>query len=686
MKKSAVIALALICLVALVEDLRGQAAKLPPRHKQWLEEEVVYIITPLEREVFQKLTTDRERDLFIEAFWKQRDHVPGTQENEFKTEHFRRITHANKYYGRTGPKPGWKTDRGRIYIILGEPMDIQRFDGKTQTYPAEIWFYQGKTDLGLPAAFNVVFFQQGGVGEYRLYSPTRDGPQALLTSYQGDPIDYYKAYENLREFEPELANVSLSLIPGEDSVAFGRPSLASDLLIQRIETTPTRLVEEKYAQKFLEYKDIVEVEYTANYIDCDSLVKVIKDPTGVYFVHFIIEPQRLSVNSYGNKYYTTLKVNGSVNNLEGRNIFQFERTMNLEFDEEKMKSISRQPMDIHDMFPLIPGIYKVSILVKNEASKEFTSLERTVQIPGPETALQMTSLILGHKINPLDPGQKRTKPFVIGTWQVYAQPSRLFLKKDSLALAFQVHGLSPEVRSRMEARYVISREGETVRSFSRKLSDYRELPNILEEFSLSDFSPAHYSIRVALVVDGREVLSESDEFGVTHLEFMPRPWVYTKVFPDSTDPVYAYMIGTQLFNNGRIDEARVELERAVREKPESADFAVNLAKIYMLQREFGRIEPLLLPFLNQEKPPAYELFYLQGKAYQGAGELAKAVEVFDKAVSHYGVNIYLLNSLGDCYFQLGKYREALVVWGKSLELDPNQPQVKKSVEALKEKK
>lgn len=123
---------------------------LPEQYRKWLEEEVVYIIVPIEREVFLKLENDRERDLFIEAFWKHRDTIQATPENEFKEEHYRRIKYANRFFGRGTPKPGWRTDRGRIYIILGAPNDIQRFEGKTMTYPSEVWFYQGKTNLGLP--------------------------------------------------------------------------------------------------------------------------------------------------------------------------------------------------------------------------------------------------------------------------------------------------------------------------------------------------------------------------------------------------------------------------------------------------------------------------------------------------------------------------------------------------------
>lgn len=658
---------------------------LPEKYRKWLEEEVVYIIVPLEREVFLKLKTDRERDLFIEAFWKQRDPTQATPENEFKEEHYRRINYANHFFGRGTPKPGWRTDRGRIYIILGAPNDIQRFEGKTMTYPSVIWFYQGKTNIGLPPGFHLVFFQEGGLGEYRLYSPLKDGPQALMTNIYGDPYDYLGAYQQLREFEPELAEVSLTLIPGEDSASFGRPSMVSDLLIQKVETIPAKQVKEKYAQKFLEYKDIVEVEYTANYIDNDSLVKVIKDHSGIYFVHYAIEPKRLSVDLYENKYYTILKLNGTVSNTEGKRIYQFEKDVSLEFDDEQIKDLSHRPFSIRDMFPLIPGNYKLSVLVKNEVSKEFTSLERDLIIPQDEEALQMTSLILGYNVKRRGTEQNKLWPFQIGSFQIYFQVNRVFLRRDTLVAAFQIHGLSPVLREKGEIKYTFFKRGEEFRSTTRKINEYSELPSLIEEFSLQEFPPDHYRIQVSLFVDGREILSDSEDFDITYLEVIARSWIYSKLLPDTGDPIYPYLIGTQLLNSGKITVARDYLEKAFQKKPESIDFAINLAKAYMNLAEYKKIESVLLPFLNQPQPAKYEVFFIMGKAYKNMGELNKAIDVFDKAVSHYGLNINLLNVLGECYFQFGNVEEALDVWEKSLELDPNQPQIKKNVKALKEK-
>lgn len=677
---------AVISLFVFQSGLKAKKDDLPERYKKWLDEEVVYIIHPLEKEVFLKLTTDRERDLFIEAFWKHRDPTPGTPENEFKNDHFRRINYANHFFGRGTPKAGWRTDRGRVYIILGEPNDIQRFEGKTMTYPSEVWFYQGKTHLGLPPGFHLVFFQEGGTGEYRLYSPLQDGPQALMTSYYGDPIDYWSAYEQLREFEPNLADVSLTLIPGEESAAFGRPSLSSDLLIQKVETTPVRQVEEKYARKFLEYKDIVEVEYSANYIDSDSLIKVLREPSGLYFVHYAIEPERLSVSQYENTFSTNLKLNGTVTDSEGKTIYQFERDISLRFDQEQMRNIATRPLSIRDMFPLIPGEYKLSILVKNEVSKEFTSLERDLVIPREEKGLQMTSLILGYTASKKKAGEQKLRPFQIGDDQIYLQSNRVFLRTDNLVLGFQIHGLSEALKEKGELRFTFFKVGEEFRSLTRKFYQYPDLPNILETFSLDEFLPAHYRVQASIFVDNQEVLFNSEEFDITHSEAIARPWIYQKLLPPTQDPIYSYLIGTQLFNSGQVNEAKDHLEEAFQQNPDSIDFALNLARVHMSLAEYKEVETVLIPFLNRLERPTYEMLFIMGKAYQNMGKLDKAIEVFDKAITHYGLNIHLLNSLGECYFQLGNAAEALAAWEKSLEINPNQPQIKKNVETLKEKR
>jgi GWxTD domain-containing protein len=662
----------------------GQKNHLPPLSKKWLEEDVVYIISRREKQVFQKLRTEREREIFTEAFWKQRDPTPGTPENEFRVEHYRRISYANRYFGRQSPLPGWKTDRGRITIILGEPNDVQKFDSGQETYPAEIWFYQGKTEAGLPPAFNIVFFKEHGSGEYKLYSPTRDGPQALLASYLGDFENVTAAFRKLKELEPALAQVSLSLIPGEESTNFGRPSLSSDLLIQQVESLPGKLIRDTYAEKFIRYKDIIDVEYSANYMDSDSLVKVLRASPGLYCVHYSVEPAKLSVSQYGNKYSTTLSLNGILRDPFGKVIHQFDKTLSLEFEEDEMDRIRLQPYAIYDVFPLIPGSYELSVLLKNEDSKAFTSLERNLAIPPEGTGTWLTPLILGYQAIKAETGANRFKPFRLGSSEILAQAGRVFLRSDRLILAFQVLGLPQDRQSEAEILFTFLRDSETVKSFARGIAQYSGFPNIIEPVAVSEFSPAHYRVRVSVRVGGEEIAASEDEFDVTLQEKMPRPWIYSTILPGLDDPVYPFLTGNQLYSSGKFEEARTHLEEAFRKRPDSPDFAFALARADMALLDYAKAEAHLLPFFNAANPPNHEFFLLLASACSKNGQWGKAVKILDQGISLHGVSTGFLNLLGECHLRLGNKEEARRAWAKSLELNPNQPEVRRAVIVLKQ--
>src|SRR5581483_11982639 len=144
-------------------------------YKKWLNEDVRYIITPEEEAVFKQLSNDEERDQFIEQFWLRRDPTPDTPENEFKEEHYRRIAYANEHFA--SGIPGWKTDRGRIYIIWGQPDQIEShptggtYDrpqeeggGETTTFPWEEWRYRYLEGVGQEVILD--FVDQCSCGEY----------------------------------------------------------------------------------------------------------------------------------------------------------------------------------------------------------------------------------------------------------------------------------------------------------------------------------------------------------------------------------------------------------------------------------------------------------------------------------------------------------------------------------------
>ena len=158
--------------------------RLPSEYRKWLEEEVVYIILERERDVFLSLETQDERARFVEAFWRRRDPEPATLVNEAKEEHYRRLAHANDVYARDTHRAGWRTDRGRYYIGLGAPREIQPFDS-AELVSLELWFYESDRSTGLPPFFYLLFFRRNNIGEYRLYHPAVDGPQALVMGHPG---------------------------------------------------------------------------------------------------------------------------------------------------------------------------------------------------------------------------------------------------------------------------------------------------------------------------------------------------------------------------------------------------------------------------------------------------------------------------------------------------------------------
>jgi GWxTD domain-containing protein len=676
---------ALLWAASLNAEQTGSRPQLSASHKAWLEEEVVYIITPTERSVFLKLQTDRERELFIEAFWKQRDPTPGTPENEFMTEHFRRIAYANRSLGRDTSRPGWKTDRGRIYIILGEPQDIERYEGRSSTYDTEVWFYQGKTELGLPPAFYVVFFKERGSGEYRLYSPIADGPQALMSGYIGD-VDPTAAYEKLREIEPNLAEVSLSLVPGEAGTVYGKPSMSSDLLIQSIASAPTRGIKSLYAQKFLAYKDIVEVEYTANYIDNASLFRVLKDPSGPYFVHYSVQPQRLSVNQRNDVFYTTLKVNGRVSATDGRLVYQFDKSVPLNLNAAQMDEASRVPFNYQDLFPLVGGDYTLSLLIKNEVSKEFTSVEAALRIPQPGPEVQLTQPLLGYKAVRLEPAARRMKAFRVGAYQVFCQPDRTFSQQESLAVAFQLHNLTGTVAAAAEVKLEFLKDGRPFRTIVKKPVQFGGLPDVLEEIPLADFPPAHYAVKVAVTYGGAELVSAVEEFDVSFADRLPRPWSFSRVLPDADDPAYSGIIGLQLFNLGRLAEAQTILEDVFARLPGSEDAAAALARVYLARAAASDAVRTLAPFMDPGRTPKYETYVLAAHALRQARQFGEAVAALKRAVGHYGINAALMNMMGECLVELGQVSEALAAFEKSLQLSPDQPSIRAKVDALRKRK
>lgn len=155
---------ALTCVCVAAQQSRRKSGDSPSRASQesytrWLDEDVVYIITPEEKRAFLMLKTNEERETFIEEFWRRRDLNLATSENEFRAEHYSRIAYANQNFG-FQDTPGWHTDRGRTYITLGKPDEVRK------SAAGEVWIYNVVPGRGNNV--RIEFVDRDGTGNLRV--------------------------------------------------------------------------------------------------------------------------------------------------------------------------------------------------------------------------------------------------------------------------------------------------------------------------------------------------------------------------------------------------------------------------------------------------------------------------------------------------------------------------------------
>ncbi|MCX8159845.1 MAG: GWxTD domain-containing protein [Candidatus Saccharicenans sp.] len=654
------------------------AASLPERYRKWLEEEVAYIITPKEREVFLKLQTDRERNIFIEAFWKQRDPNPNTPQNEFKEEHYRRFNYANQFLGRGTGKPGWKTDQGRIYIILGPPNNIETYENIMGVYPTQVWFYYGDPRYGLPAGFNIIFFKKEGTGEYILYSPSDHGPQALVADYMYNAKDARDAYQRLYQLSPNLAEQSLSLIPGE-RLEPGVINLASNRLLATIMSLPQRKVEDAYAEAWFRHKDMIEVEYSTNYIRSDFEVWTVRSQKDHYLVHYSVEPAKLSVSQDGQNYLVRFDLNGRVSDEKGRTIYQFDRSIPLNLTREELAEIGKRAVAFQDVFPLIPGNYTLDLLVRNPVSREFSSFSRKLVLPANTGQPEIGQVLLAY-------GQLEARdgsglvPYQVGDRQLLSRSLKSFSASDSLVVCVQLTGWNDELKKKASLRISLLAENQTVESKEKPLNEISPDGFVVESMPLTALKPGYYSLTADLLVNGQLRDSRRAELEVSPFGNLPVPILVSRVVLTEADELLA--TGIQQLNSGNIQAARERLERSHSLKPGPVA-ALALSETLFRSGEFQRVIELLKPY-DQPDAPA-ELISLLGRAFHSLNQPARAAVYYEQYLNRFGVNLEILNFLGSCYYQMGDKEKALALWEKSLGLKPDQEKLRELVNSLRKK-
>ena len=411
---------------------------------QWLNQDVVYIISPEEKAVFSKLTSTEEKESFIEQFWRRRDPDPSNAFNEFKTEHYRRIAYANERY-HSGGIPGWKSDRGRIYIGLGPPTSVDRYGagqtyyrdideggGTTAVYPMEKWYYNHVENIG--SGIEIEFVDKTMTGEYRMALRPEEKDALLymdgagLTLFERMGLDTragrIRAMDPMRSVGGEFDAVHKH---GEN------PFLRLDRFF-RLQQAP-RI-------QFKDLKAAVTTNITYDELPifaANSYTRLTAESFMVPITVFLpLNELAYEPPSVGAAPRATVHLYGSVKSMGGRIVSEFEETI---YDDQRVSATEvKGRKSFQKVLPLPPGIYKLDLIAKDLGSQKIGHLQQRLRLPVsvPE-GLSLSSLVLSDTMVPAK-GETLPSPFVtVLGWKVYPAQGRRFHAGDRLGVYFEVY-------------------------------------------------------------------------------------------------------------------------------------------------------------------------------------------------------------------------------------------------------
>ena len=424
------------------------------------------------------------------------------------------------------------------------------------------------------------------------------------------------------------------------------------------------------------------MSYSVHFMGNRNLVNVIQDPTGMFFVNYTIVPDSLSIDSFQDKYFTNLRLSLMVKDTQDRTIFQRERNVPIELREKELKSIGKKPFHLCDAFPLIPGSYKLNLLLENTVTKEFTSFEKDIDVPDP-AVLNMTLPILSRLVYRGMPRGEAVRAYQVGDVLIYPSLNNTFHIADTLYTFFQIFGLSFQQKEEGVLEFSFLRDEEPVKTVRKKVSEYENGRDFLVDFSLEDLSEGQYKLRISLSDQQENNLLQAERNFTVSMKPQPGSWYVAQTNPPPDDPFYNFARGNQLLNQREMSKALEELKKAHEGNPDSLDYALSYGRALLIAENFDGVVKALTPYAaaGAEK---FELFYYLGEAAKRIGEPEAAVGYYQKALNERGNMVEVLNSLGACFLEIGNRAEALRAWEKSLEINPNQSEIREAVRKIKQ--
>jgi GWxTD domain-containing protein len=388
--------------------------ELSSTYKKWLNEDVRWIITPEELSAFKQLSNDEERDAFIEQFWLRRDPTPDTPENEYKEEHYRRIAYANEHFA--AGIPGWRTDRGRIYIAWGPPDEIQSHPsggayerpmeeggGSTTTYPFEDWRYRYIEGIG--QEINLEFVDTCGCGDYHLTIDPNE--KDALLHVPGAGLTLYEQ-QGLSQKSQRMTGTGAPN-PGMGSSMQGNDTFSKMELLAKVNTPPK--------VKFKDLEEVVSHKINVNLMPFEVMTDFVKvtGDTVLVPVTLQIKNKDITFVSKDGIQRGTVNIFGRVSGLTGKVAQTFEDTVQVDVPNDLLEKTVEHSSLYWKAIPLRPGRYRFDVVVKDVNGDRVGTWSHGVLVPEfNEDKLASSSLILADHMEKVPSKNVGSGSFVIG--------------------------------------------------------------------------------------------------------------------------------------------------------------------------------------------------------------------------------------------------------------------------------
>jgi len=454
------------------EKPRNIKPELKKAYRDWLDKDVAYIITEEERKAFKKLETDDERERFIAEFWRRRDPDPDTDENEFREEYYERIAYANEHYA--SGIPGWKTDRGRIYITWGKPDEIESHPsggsynresyeggGSTSTYPFEKWFYRYLPGVG--SGVEIEFVDPTGSGEYRIARNPDEKDALLHVPGAGLTLAEEMGLSDKGDRISNLGGIGNPNYQREGDSPFNRLQLLADL------SRPPAI-------KFNDLASAVNTPVIEdNPLSFDVRVDFFRQSDERVITAFTIQTdnQNLVFQDSGGLQQAQLNIFGKITHVSGRRAGIFEDPVITRATPQELIETKERKSAYQKAVALSPGRYRVDVIVRDIASGATGVRHIGFEVPKYDPAkLSTSTLILAVKLEGLN-DQPAVGMFTIGNVKVIPNVSGSYHRGAPVGLYMQIYNAGVDqttLRPSVDVEYALMKDGKEI---GKQMEDWR---------------------------------------------------------------------------------------------------------------------------------------------------------------------------------------------------------------------